>query len=172
MGKSHREITTSFYSDSLIFCNYHQGMFFPPSLEKCEVGVQPSVAAGSSSGIKPLHLRGATRAYGSQDSCPEHINSILKAEQPRKSLALPVCDMTQQGTQGKDMSSGECRAVRGKKKGLQGLQAALVREIAFCVWLTKLLCLINRLCSEAVSGNRLRHGTGTFPGCWGSTSML
>lgn len=72
--------------------------------------------------------------------------------------------MTQQGTQGKDMSSGECRAVRGKKKGLQGLQAALVREIAFCVWLTKLLCLINRLCSEAVSGNRLRHGTGTFPG--------
>lgn len=101
MGKSHREITTSFYSDSLIFCNYHQGMFFPPSLEKCEVGVQPSVAAGSSSGIKPLHLRGATRAYGSQDSCPEHINSILKAEQPRKSLALPVCDMTQQGTPGK-----------------------------------------------------------------------
>lgn len=52
-------------SDSLIFCNYHQGMFFPPSLEKCDVGVQPSLVAGSSSGINPLHLTGATRAYGS-----------------------------------------------------------------------------------------------------------
>lgn len=66
----------------------------------------------------------------------------------------------------KDKSSGESR-----KKGLQTPQPALVREIAFCVRLAKLLCLINRLRSEAASGNRLRHGTGTFLCCWGSISI-
>lgn len=95
---------------------------------------------------------------------PEETNSTWKGRTAKGELS-PACDLALQVTWGQDMSSGECRAVTGKKKVLQRLQLALVREIAFCAWLAGLLCLINRLCSEAVSGNGLGRGTRTLQCC-------
>lgn len=101
---------------------------------------------------------------------PEETNSTWKGRIGRRELCT-ACDLALQVTWGQDTSFGECRAVGGRKQALQRLQLALVREIAFCAWLAGLLCLINRLCSEAVSGNGLSHGTRTLWGCWGSTSI-
>lgn len=141
-------------------------MLSPPPLKNCEVRVQPKLTSVSTSGVNPLHQRELHQHPPAMILAQSRQTQLEKAEQLRKSSAVAAWEVIHQETQGKDLSSGGSR-----KKGLQTPQPALVRETAFCVWLAKLLCLINRLCSEAVSGNRLRHGTGTFLCCWGSISI-
>lgn len=59
-----------------------------------------------------------------------------------------------------------------RKKGLQSLQPALAREIAFCVTLAKLLCLINRWWSVAASGNKTQAWHWDCPELLGKTHPL